>query len=192
MPSPCIARGCFDGGKLRIELSHSAAETFIDAPRGKIQILRPVVVAEQLWVEGDDVVYITVGHHDGIFFSQDILPRADGRLALTDADCARLTIVVAECAVGLLYHVGGPYHLCRRPVHDDVLPVLEVLAHPHLCRAVAVACAVGGGIEIIGVAKLSDGGVGEIARDKGIGHRRRIVGLSRKVLGRQVAAVYYK
>ena len=165
MPLACIARRDLGDGELRIELCHPAAETLIDAPRGKIQILRPVVVAEQLWVEGDDIVYVAVGHHHGIFLAQDVLPRADGRRALTDADGAGLAVVVAEGAVGLLHHVGRPHHFGGRPVHDDVFPVLEVLAHPYLRRAVAVARAVGGGIYIIGVAELPDGGVGEIARN---------------------------
>ena len=168
MPLACIARRDLGDGELRIELGHPAAETLIDAPRGKIQILRPVVVAEQLWVEGDDIVYITVGHHHSVFLPQNILPRPHRRRALTDTDDTRLTIIIAESTVRLLHHIGSPYHFGSGPVHHDVLPVLEVLAHPHLCRSVAVTCTVGSGVEVIGVAKLSDGGVGEVARDDGV------------------------
>ena len=168
---------------LRIQFGDTTAKVFIDGPGGKIQILRSVVIAKQLGIEGDDIVHIAVGHHHGIFLTKDIFPRTDGRCALTDINIAGLTVVVTEGAVGLLHHIGCPDHLGSRPVHHGVLPVLEVLAHPYLSRTIAVTRAVGRGIEIIGVAELPDGRVGEITRDKRIGHRRRIVGLSRKVLG---------
>ena len=126
-------------------------------------------------IECDDIVYITVGHHHGIFLTKDIFPRTDGRCALTNINIAWLTVVVTERAVGLLYHIGRPNHLCSGPVHHGVLPVLEVLAHPDLSRAIAITRAIGSGIEIIGIAKLSDGRVGEIAWDKGISRRRSII-----------------
>ncbi len=119
-------------------------------------------------IERDDVVYITVRNHHGIRFSQYILPRADGCIALTDIDVAGLAVIVAELAIRLLYHVWCPYHLCRGPVHHDVLPVYEVLAHPNLSRTVTVASAVGGSIYIIGVAELPDRRVGKVSGDDGV------------------------
>ena len=119
-------------------------------------------------------MHISVWHHHGILFPQDIMPRADGRRAFTDNDVARLTIVVTEGAVRLLHHIGSPYHLRCGPVHHDILPVAEVFRHPNLCWTIAVASTVGGGIEIIGVAKLTNRGVGEIAWDNGIAGTRGI------------------
>ena len=165
-----------EGLGVGLELRHPTPKSLVDAPRSKIQILRAVVVAEQLGVEGDDVVDVAVGHHYGILLAQDVMPRADGRRALTDADDTGFAVVVAEAAVGLLHDVGGPHHLGSRPVHDDVLPVDEVLAHPHLCRPVAIACAVGGGIQVEGVAKLTDGGVGKVAGNEGVGISRCVPG----------------
>ena len=161
-----------------LQFRNTAAEALIDAPCREIQILRPVVVTEQLRIQSDDVMDITVGHHDGIGLTQDVLPRTDGRRTLTDTDHARLTIIVAESTVRLLHHIGCPDHLGGRPVHDDVLPVDEVLAHPYLCRTVAVARAVGGGIEIIGITKLANGWIGEISRNKRICRRRGVISLA--------------
>ena len=174
VPSAGISPLCLMHCGLCIDLRHAAAETLVDAPGGEVEVLAAVVVAKELGVEGNDVVDVAVGHHHGIVLAQDVLPRADGRRALADVDVARLAVVVAERAVGLLHHVGCPYDFGGGPVHHDVLPVHEVLAHPHLCRAVAVACAIGGGIEVVGIAKLADGGVGEVARNKGIGIAWRI------------------
>ena len=55
---------------------------------------------------------------------------------------------------------------------------------PHLRRTIAVASAVGGGIEIPGIAELPDGRVGEIAWDEGIACARGVP-LGRMTLYRQ-------
>ena len=117
---------------------------------------------------------VAVGHQYGIVFSENVLPRSYGRIALTNIDITGLTIEVTKAAIGQLYHVGSPNHLGRRPVHDDVLPVDEVLAHPHLCRTVTVACTVGSGIEVIGIAELTNGGVGKVTWDKRVARSRRV------------------
>ena len=143
-------------------------------------------------------MYISVGHHHGIrsadtiFISQDVVPRADRGIAFANVDVAGFAIEVAELAVRHLYHIGCPHHFGDRPVHDDVLPVDEILAYPHLCRAVAVACSVSSGIQIVGIAKLPDGRVGEITWNEGVGipwfipscaHYGRRCVLSRSLLG---------
>ena len=87
---------------------------------------------------------------------------------------ARLTVEIAVAAVGRLHHIGCPYHFGGGPVHDEVFPVHEVLAHPYLCWPIAVACAVGSGIEVVGIAKFSDGGVGKIAGNKRIARTWRV------------------
>ena len=162
----------------RCQLCHATAEAVVDAPGGEVEILRPVVVGEELGIKGDGIVDIAVGHHRCIVPAQDVAPWTYGRLALADADDAGLAIVVAEGAVRLLHDIGRPHHLRRGPVHDHVLPVDEVVAGPHLCRSVAVACAVGGGIDIIDVAKAADGGVGKIAWQDGVDVARGVPRLS--------------
>ena len=150
------------------QLGHSTAKTVVNAPSSEVKILLAVVIAEELRVERDDIMHITVGHHHRVFLSQDVVPGTYWRLAFSHIDVTGLAVVVAEGAVGLLHHVGRPDHLGGGPVHHHVLPVAKILRHPHLCRAIAVARAIGGGIKIIGVAKLADGGVGKIPRDKRI------------------------
>ena len=119
-------------------------------------------------------MHITVGHHHRVFLSQNVVPGTYGRLAFTHIDVTGLAVVVAEGAVGLLHHVGRPDHLGGRPVHHQVLPIAKILRHPHLCRAIAVARAIGGGIKIIRVTKLTDGGVGKITWDKRISGSRGV------------------
>ena len=157
-----------------IELCYSTAESVVDAPGGEVQVFLSVVIAEQLGVEGDDVVDIAVGYHHGVVLAEDVVPRADGRIALTDEDVAGLAVVITVFSIGHLHHVGRPYHLRRWPVHHYVLPVDKVLADPHLSGTITVTCAIGGGIEIPGFTELTDGGVGEVPRDKRVRIARRI------------------
>ena len=114
---------------------------------------------------------IAVWNHHSIFLTQYILPRAYWRFALTNVNIAWLAIIVAESAVWLLHNVRSPYHFGCGPVHYDVLPVYKVFAYPHLCRAIAIACAIGSGIEIIDIAKLTDCRICEISWNKRICRR---------------------
>ena len=151
-----------------LELRHSTAEAVENTPGGKIKVLALVVILEKHRVEGDDIMYVSVGYHHGIVLAKYVLPRSYRRVALSDIDIARLAIVIAVFAVWLPHYVGCPHHFCCRPVHDVVPPIDEVLAHPHLGRAVAVARAVGCGIYIICVTELPYRGVSEIARNEGV------------------------
>ena len=125
---------------------HATAEPFVDAPRAEIDVDRAVVVDEGLPVEGDGVVDKAVGHEHGVGLSEDVLPRPAGSLADAFVQHARLAVEVVVLSVAAFHHVGRPDHLGGGPVHGHVSPVLEVLRHPDLCRTVAVAVAVGGGI----------------------------------------------
>ena len=97
-------------------------------------------------------MHVTVWHHygihsvDSIFIAEDVVPGTDRGVAFTNVDVTGLAVEVAVFTVGHLYHIGCPHHFGGRPVHDDVFPVDEVLARPHLGGAVSVACSVGGGI----------------------------------------------
>ena len=169
-PTTCIA----SNGLLATQLCHPTAKTLVDAPSSEIEILLPVIIAEELRIKSDDVMHITVGNHHRILLSKNVVPRTNGRLAFSHIDVAGFTVVVAESAVSLLYHIWSPNHLGCRPVHDNVLPVAKILRHPNLCRTVAVARAVGGGIQIISVAKLTYGGVSKISWNKRIASSRGI------------------
>ena len=102
----------------------------------------------------------------GIRVAQHVLPGAERRGAYALVQHARLAVEVAVEAVRGLHHVGCPHHFGCRPVHQVVGPGAEVLRCPDLGRAVAVARAVGGGVEVVGVTELLDGGVGEVAGDE--------------------------
>ena len=45
------------------QLRYAATEAFVNAPCREVEILAAVIIGKQLRVEGDDIVYITVGHH---------------------------------------------------------------------------------------------------------------------------------
>ena len=154
--------------QVAVQTGYAAAKALVNAPSAKIEIGGTVLIHEGLSVECDGIRHKAVGHQHSICFAQHVLPRTDGRLANSFMQYARLTVEIAVAAVGRLHHIGSPYHFGGGPVHDEVLPVHEVLAHPYLCRSVAIASAVGRGIEVVGIAKFSDGGVGKIAGNKRI------------------------
>ena len=48
------------------QLCHATAETFVNTPCSEVKILLSVIIAEELRVERDDIMHITVGHHHRI------------------------------------------------------------------------------------------------------------------------------
>ena len=151
-----------------IETCHSAAETLVDAPCTEVDVDLAIVVLERLTVECDGVMHKAVFDKHGIGIAQHVLPRAQRGRSDALVEHTWLAIEVAIESVRRLHDVGSPHHLRRRPVHQVVGPVAKVLRSPHLGRSVAIAGAVGGGIYIIGIAKLTDGWVGKVARNDGV------------------------
>ena len=157
-----------EGLEITVQTGHTTAKTLVDTPSAKIKIRGAIIIHKGLTIQCDGIMNEAVGHEDGISLSQHVFPWAYGRIADTLVKHTRFTVEIAEGAVGGLHHIWSPDHFGGGPVHDDVLPIHEILTHPYLRRSVAIACAVGGGIKVVGIAKLTDGGVGEIAGDKRI------------------------
>ena len=170
MPSACILSdiGC-QGVDIKVaafQFSYTTTEAVEYSPCGEVQVLASVFILEEHRVEGDDIMDVAVRHHHRVLLAKDVLPRTEWRVALTYIDITWFAVVIAVLAVGLLHHIRSPHHLCCGPVHHEVSPVDEVLAHPHLCWSVAIARTVGGGIQVISIAELPDCRVGEISWNK--------------------------
>ena len=179
-------------------LADTTTEAFVDAPGSPIDIHFAIVIDESLSVERNGTRHIAVVHPDGLTLVVELLaerhalratdghrlgvavrleqvvPGTYGRFGLTDIEVAGLAIDHIILSIGVLHHIGCPDPMACGPVHREKGPVLEVLARPALGRAKACATAIGGGIEIIGVAKLPDGRIGEIAGNERIAGTRSV------------------
>ena len=171
---PCLCKTLHVG----IQSARPTAESLVDAPCAPVHVDLAVIVGEGLSVERDGVFHESVGHKHGLALAENVAPRAPRRVAHAHVEVAGLAIdhVVAAVAAAA-HHVRGPYPVAVGPVHGQEGPVEEVLARPALRRAEARPAAVGGGIYIIGVAKLLHRGVGKVARNKRVEGSGSVVGL---------------
>jgi len=145
-------------------LTETTTEALVDAPSTPVHIYRTVVVTEGLTVEGDGVLHESIRNQNRLAFAEHVFPRSSRGVAHAKMELARLAIQVVIFAVGfVLHHVRSPNPVAVRPVHRHECPVFEVLAAPKLGRTEASAATIGSGIYIIGVAKLFNRWVGEIA-----------------------------
>ena len=161
---------------IRIQLTCSATEAFVDAPGSPIHIDRTVIIAEGLTIQGDGILYESVRHEYGFALAQYVLPRTSRCIAHTQMKLTRLAVEIVILAVGfVLHHIRCPDPVTVRPVHRHQGPVLEILAAPELCRSETGSATVCGGIYIIGVAKLLDGWVGKITWQDRVACSRSVV-----------------
>ena len=161
---------------VRIQLTCSATEAFVDAPCAPIHIDRTIIISEGLTIQGDGILYESVRYEHGFALAQHILPRTARGIAHTQMELARLAVEIVILAVGLvLHHVRCPDPVAVRPVHRHQGPVLEILAAPELCRSETGSATIGSGIYIIGVTKLLDGWVGKITRQDRVAGSRSVV-----------------
>ena len=174
----CVGyQACFaEALHVRSQLAGTASESLVDAPCAPVHIYRAVVVHKGLSVQRDGVGHETVWYQHRFALSQNVLPGAAWCLAHTAVHGAGLAVVVIVFPVRVVHHVGCPYPVAVRPVHRHQGPVDKVLAAPYLGRSEAGSATVCGGIDIIGVAKLLYGGVGEVARQEGVACLRSVVG----------------
>ena len=150
------------------QLGYTATKAFVNTPSTEIEVFRAIVITEKLRVEGDGIVYKAVFHQNGIGSTQTVLPWADGGIAFAYINHTRSTIIITVSAIGLLNHIGCPNHFGSGPIHGYILPIDKVFRHPYLGRAITVTGTIGGGVDVIGIAKLLDGGVGKIAGEERI------------------------
>ena len=161
---------------VRIQLTCSATEAFVDAPGAPIHINRTVIISEGLTIQGDGILYESIRYEHGFALAQHILPRTARCIAHTQMKLARLAVEIVILAVGfVLHHVRCPYPVAVRPVHRHQGPVLEILAAPELCRSETGSATIGSSIYIIGVTKLLDGWVGKITRQDRVAGSRSVV-----------------
>ena len=161
---------------IRIQLTCSTTEAFVDAPGAPIHIDRTVIIAEGLTIQGDGIFYESIRHEYGFAFAQHVLPRTARCIAHTQMEFARLAVEIVILAVGfVLHHIRCPDPVTVWPVHRHQSPVLEILAAPELCRSETGSATVCGSIYIIGVTKLLDGWVGKIARQDRVACSRSVV-----------------
>ena len=161
---------------VRIQLTCSATEAFVDAPGAPIHIDRTVIITEGLTIQGDGILYESIRYEHGFALAQHILPRTARCIAHTQMELARLAVEIVILAVGfVLHHVRCPYPVAVRPVHRHQGPVFEILTAPELCRSETGSATVGSSIYIIGVTKLLDGWVGKIARQDRVACSRSVV-----------------
>ena len=161
---------------IRIQLTCSATEAFVDAPGAPIHIDRTVIIAEGLTIEGDGILYESIRYEHGFALTQHIFPRTARCIAHTQMELARLAVEIVILAVGfVLHYIRCPDPVAVWPVHRHQSPVLEILAAPELCRSETGSATVGSSIYIIGVTKLLDGWVGKIARQDRVAGSRSVV-----------------
>ena len=161
---------------VRIQLTCSATEAFVDAPGAPIHIDRTIIITEGLTIQGDGILYESIRYEHGFALAQHILPRTARCIAHTQMELARLAVEIVILAVGfVLHHIRCPDPVAVWPVHRHQGPVLEILAAPELCRSETGSAAIGSSIYIIGVTKLLDGWVGKIARQDRVACSRSVV-----------------
>ena len=161
---------------VRIQLTCSATEAFVDAPGAPIHIDRTIIISEGLTIQGDGILYESIRYEHGFALAQHILPRTARCITHTQMKLARLAVEIVILAVGfVLHHVRCPDPVAVRPVHRHQGPVLEILAAPELCRSETGSATIGSSIYIIGVTKLLDGWVGKIARQDRVACSRSVV-----------------
>ena len=161
---------------IRIQLTCSATEAFVDAPGAPIHIDRTIIISEGLTIQGDGILYESIRYEHGFALAQHILPRTARCITHTQMELARLAVEIVILAVGfVLHHVRCPDPVAVRPVHRHQGPVLEILAAPELCRSETGSATIGSSIYIIGVTKLLDGWVGKIARQDRVACSRSVV-----------------
>ena len=68
---------------VRIQLTCSATEAFVDAPGAPIHIDRTVIISEGLTIEGDGILYESIRYEHGFALAQHILPRTARGIAHT-------------------------------------------------------------------------------------------------------------
>ena len=161
---------------VRIQLTCSATEAFVDAPGAPIHIDRTIIIPEGLTVQGDGILYESIRYEHGFAFAQHILPRTARCIAYTQMELARLAVEIVILAVGFVLHdIRCPDPVTVRPVHRHQGPVLEILAAPELCRSETGSATIGSSIYIIGVTKLLDGWVGKVAWQDRVAGSRSVV-----------------
>ena len=161
---------------VRIQLTCSATEAFVDAPCAPIHIDRTIIISEGLTIQGDGILYESIRYEHGFALAQHVLPRTARCITHTQMELARLAVEIVILAVGfVLHHVRCPDPVAVRPVHRHQGPVLEILAAPELCRSETGSATIGSGIYIIGVAKLLDGWVGKITWQDRVAGSRSVV-----------------
>jgi len=151
----------FEGFHVVLELDPAGSGALEAGPGGEVAVGGAVVVLEGLDVErddrGDELVW-----DEGLFAEGG--PGAERAGAFGAVDLAG--VVVEEVVLAVFLHaVGGPVLFVRLPAEFDVDPVDEVFGDPGLGPAFAGANAVGRGIEVVEVAELLEGRVGEVAGD---------------------------
>ena len=162
---------------IRIQLTCSATEAFVDAPGSPIHIDRTVIIAEGLTIQGDGILYESVFHQHSFALAQHVLPRTARRIAHTQMKLARLAVEIVILAVGfVLHHIRCPDPVAVRPVHRHQGPVFEILTAPELCRSETGSATVSSSIYIIGITKLLDGWVGKVTRQDRVSGSWSVVG----------------
>ena len=68
---------------VRIQLTCSATEAFVDAPGAPIHIDRTVIITEGLTIQGDGILYESIRYEHGFALAQHILPRTARGIAHT-------------------------------------------------------------------------------------------------------------